>query len=90
MESDFISARDTESKVLEVSELISMFADKVSEQQEAIDLIHEHTLRSHDNVSSGTKQLEVAISRQSDRRLFTLVFFLTLTLTLIFLDFVYD
>jgi syntaxin 18 len=77
--------REIEKQVIEISHLQTLFADKVSQQKEAIEDIHKKAIESVDSVQRGNEYLQSASSSGRDFRFFILIFLLLCSFSLLFL-----
>lgn len=74
-----------ESHVAEIQRLQNVFAEKISEQEENIDIIHSRTVYTLDNLEQANDYIREAIKNQANRRVILIFCLLVLTFTLLFL-----
>lgn len=77
--------REIEKQVIEISHLQTLFANKVSQQKEAIEDIHKKAIESVDSVQRGNEYLQSASKSGRDFRVFILIFLLVCSFSLLFL-----
>jgi septal ring factor EnvC (AmiA/AmiB activator) len=77
--------REIEKQVMEISHLQTLFADRVSQQKEAIEDIHKKAIESVDSVQRGNEYLQSASKSGRDFRVFILIFLLVCSFSLLFL-----
>ena len=90
LSSDLDAMKVAESKASEVAQLLSLFHSKVLQQSEQIDRIEDATITSTAFVERGVDQLRKAASKGASFRLMVLFMILTLSFSLLFLDYLYD
>ncbi|KAL3088657.1 hypothetical protein niasHT_023275 [Heterodera trifolii] len=75
-----------ETQMSEIQRLQGIFAEKISEQEQEIDVIHSRTVYTLDNLETANEFIREAIKNQANRRVILIFCLLVLTFTLIFLD----
>ena len=90
LSSNLDAMKVAESKASEVAQLLSLFHSKVLQQSEQIDRIEDQTITSTAYVERGVEQLRKAASKGASFRLMVLFMILTLSFSLLFLDYLYD
>lgn len=86
LEENLDQIRRAESKMAEISGLIALFTTKVVEQEEQINSIYDHAIKSTLHVHSGIAQLKKAAQRGVTFRMMILFMILMLSFSLLFLD----
>lgn len=86
LDDDMSQARKAEKALVEISQAVSLFSEKVMEQEEQIKAIYETSVKSVSHVESGTKELQKALQRNVSFRVSILFFLATASLSLLFLD----
>ncbi|XP_018440268.1 syntaxin-81 [Raphanus sativus] len=79
-------ARQTETKMVEMSALNHLMATHVLQQAQQIEVLYDQAVEATKNVELGNKELSQAIQRNSSSRTFLLLFFFVLTFSVLFLD----
>ncbi|KAK9059729.1 hypothetical protein SSX86_020433 [Deinandra increscens subsp. villosa] len=82
------AARDTETKMVEMSALNHLMSTHVLQQAQQIEYLYDQAVEATKNVEMGNKELTQAIQRNSSSRTFLLLFLVVLTLSVLFLDWV--
>ncbi|KAL8224079.1 hypothetical protein R6Q57_019554 [Mikania cordata] len=80
------AARDTETKMVEMSALNHLMSTHVLQQAQQIEYLYDQAVEATKNVEMGNKELTQAIQRNSSSRTFLLLFLVVLTLSVLFLD----
>lgn len=80
------AARDTETKMVEMSALNHLMSTHVLQQAQQIEYLYDQAVEATKNVEMGNKELTQAIQRNSSSRTFLLLFLFVLTFTVLFLD----
>lgn len=80
------AARDTETKMVEMSALNHLMSTHVLQQAQQIEYLYDQAVEATKNVELGNKELTKAIERNSSSRTFLLLFLIVLTLSVLFLD----
>ncbi|KAI3506002.1 hypothetical protein L1887_28355 [Cichorium endivia] len=80
------AARDTETKMVEMSALNHLMSTHVLQQAQQIEYLYDQAVEATKNVEMGNKELTQAIQRNSSSRLFIVLCFVVITFTLLFLD----
>uniref|UniRef100_A0A183C2E1 Syntaxin-18 n=1 Tax=Globodera pallida TaxID=36090 RepID=A0A183C2E1_GLOPA len=75
-----------ETQMSEIQRLQGIFAEKISEQEQDIDIIHSRTVYTLDNLETANEFIREAIKNQANRRVILIFCLLVLTFTLLFLD----
>ena len=83
-------AREAEQSVLHLSTLSHIFSTKVDEQSHEIARLHESAEQTSENLTKGNNYLDSAAKHSRDFRLYALVFLLSASFSLLFLDWFYD
>lgn len=78
--------RQIEGKVVEISQLQEIFADKVLDQANQIDKTHETAVTTTDNIKDGNENIREAIKNSATFRVWILFFLVMCTFSLLFLD----
>eukprot|EP01083_Nonionella_stella_P190000 703883_1 len=78
--------RTSEKRMVEISDLMRLFSEKVVQQAQQIDSIHANATHSVQNVKDGNKELKTAMDRGVSARVLSLVIFILAGLSLLFLD----
>ena len=86
LKTDVDAAREIERSVARVGALQRTFASKVAEQAEQIDHVHNVLTDAGAAVVKGNEELALAAAHGVDFRIFVLLFLITLTVALLFLD----
>lgn len=73
-------------KVVQISKLQELFSDKVMEQEIELNTVHETAIRSSENVREGNDMIKEAMMKNASTRVFILFYIITLTFTILFLD----
>jgi syntaxin 18 len=73
-------------KVLQISELQSLFTEKVMEQAKNIELVADNAVTSTENVSAGNEEVRGAIKNRATYRAVVLFILIMLSITLLFLN----
>ncbi|KAF8051036.1 hypothetical protein N665_1813s0005 [Sinapis alba] len=79
-------ARQTETKMVEMSALNHLMATHVLQQAQQIEVLYDQAVEATKNVELGNKELSQALKRNSSSRTFLLLFFFVLTFSVLFLD----
>ncbi|XP_010462009.1 PREDICTED: syntaxin-81-like [Camelina sativa] len=79
-------ARQTETKMVEMSALNHLMATHVLQQAQQIEVLYDQAVEATKNVELGNKELSQAIQRNTSSRTFLLLFFFVLTFSVLFLD----
>ncbi|KAL0722771.1 hypothetical protein Bca4012_037370 [Brassica carinata] len=79
-------ARQTETKMVEMSALNHLMATHVLQQAQQIEFLYDQAVEATKNVELGNKELSQAIKHNSSSRTFLLLFFFVLTFSVLFLD----
>lgn len=80
------AARDTETKMVEMSALNHLMSTHVLQQAQQIEYLYNQAIEATKNVEMGNKELTQAIQRNSSSRTFLLLFLIVLTFSVLFLD----
>ncbi|XP_071686203.1 syntaxin-81-like [Rutidosis leptorrhynchoides] len=80
------AARDTETKMVEMSALNHLMSTHVLQQAQQIEYLYDQAVEATKNVELGNKELTQAIQRNSSSRTFLLLFLIVLTFSVLFLD----
>ena len=80
------AVKQIENKVVKIAELQDVFTEKVLQQRDDIDLIHDNAVQTTENVKDGNEELRKAIQNQASVRVYVLFFLLVMSFTLLFLD----
>nr|XP_043613723.1 syntaxin-81 [Erigeron canadensis] len=80
------AARDTETKMVEMSALNHLMSTHVLQQAQQIEYLYDQAVEATKNVELGNKELTQAIDRNSSSRTFLLLFLIVLTFSILFLD----
>ncbi|KAL4575044.1 hypothetical protein LXL04_021884 [Taraxacum kok-saghyz] len=80
------AARDTETKMVEMSALNHLMSTHVLQQAQQIEYLYDQAVEATKNVEMGNKELTQAIQRNSSSRTFLLLFLIVLTFSVLFLD----
>ncbi|XP_071732780.1 syntaxin-81-like [Rutidosis leptorrhynchoides] len=80
------AARDTETKMVEMSALNHLMSTHVLQQAQQIEYLYDQAVEATKNVELGNKELTQAIERNSSSRTFLLLFLIVLTFSVLFLD----
>lgn len=80
------AARDTETKMVEMSALNHLMSTHVLQQAQQIEYLYDQAVEATNNVEMGNKELTQAIQRNSGSRTFLLLFLVVLTFSVLFLD----
>lgn len=80
------AARDTETKMVEMSALNHLMSTHVLQQAQQIEYLYDQAVEATKNVEMGNKELSQAIERNSSSRVFLLLFIAVFTFTILFLD----
>ncbi|KAJ9553509.1 hypothetical protein OSB04_017554 [Centaurea solstitialis] len=80
------AARDTETKMVEMSALNHLMSTHVLQQAQQIEYLYDQAIEATKNVEMGNKELTQAIQRNSSSRTFLLLFLIVLTFSVLFLD----
>ncbi|KAL0796736.1 hypothetical protein Bca101_068113 [Brassica carinata] len=83
-------ARQTETKMVEMSALNHLMATHVLQQAQQIEVLYDQAVEATKNVELGNKELSQAIQRNSSSRTFLLLFFFVLTFSVLFLDWIQE
>lgn len=86
LQNDLDEARTLESKMLEISELLTLFSEKVAEQHETVEALYEDAQTSHEYLVKSTEQLRSAAAHGVDFRLFVMLFLIIASFSLLFLE----
>jgi hypothetical protein len=86
LRTDIDAARELERSVARVGVLQRVFASKMAEQAEQIDHVHAVMGDARAAVSRGNEELIVATAQGVDFRIFVLMFLITMSVALLFLD----
>lgn len=86
LRTDIDAARELERSVARVGVLQRVFASKMAEQAEQIDHVHAVMGDARAAVSRGNEELIVATAHGVDFRIFVLMFLITMSVALLFLD----
>ncbi|XP_064630712.1 syntaxin-18-like [Lineus longissimus] len=78
--------RQIEGKVVEISRLQEIFADKVLEQERDIDRIAETVVGSSENIKEGNEEIREAMKNNAGFRVWILFFLVVCSFSLLFLD----
>ncbi|RXM99324.1 Syntaxin-18 [Acipenser ruthenus] len=78
--------RQIEGKVVEISRLQEIFAEKVLQQESEIDNIHELVVGATENVKEGNEDIREAIKNNAGFRVWILFFLVMCSFSLLFLD----
>jgi len=88
LETTVDKARQIERKVAEISELQHIFATKVAEQGEMVDVAYVLATESRAHVDKGVQELHKAARRGVDFRIFVLLFLIVASVALLFLHWI--
>ncbi|TRY78278.1 hypothetical protein TCAL_08767 [Tigriopus californicus] len=80
------NVQQIENKVVRIAELQEVFADKVLQQKDDIELVHHHAVTTTENVKDANEELRKAIQNQASIRVYILFFLLVMSFSLLFLD----
>jgi len=86
LDSLFDRTRNVERQIMEIAELQQVFASKVSQQDQEIDLNFQAAVAAKARVDTGAKHLRKAMKKGVDFRVFVLLFLIVLSVSLLFLD----
>lgn len=86
LEETMAMAEETERKMIEVSQLNSIFANYVLVQAKQIEQIYLQAMKATEFMEKGNKELAKTQRRNSSSRLYIILIFCVLTTTLLFLD----
>ena len=75
-----------QSKVVKIAELQSIFTEKVLQQTEDIEKVHEDTVASTENIKGGNEAVRQAIQNKATYRVYILFIILVFSFSLLFLD----
>ena len=75
-----------QSKVVKIAELQSIFTEKVLQQSEDIEKVHEDTVASTENIKGGNEEIRQAIQNKATYRVYILFIILVFSFSLLFLD----
>jgi len=75
-----------ETQVAEIANISKELTEKIDIQAEIADNVHENVQQTNENVRDGNAQILEATKRQSDWRMFSMIFLLGCSLTLLLLD----
>ena len=75
-----------QSKVVKIAELQSIFTEKVLQQSEDIEKVHEDTVASTENIKGGNEAVRQAIQNKATYRVYILFIILVFSFSLLFLD----
>ena len=90
LSSNLDALRVAESKASQVGALLQLFHSRVLQQSEQIERIEDNAVSATALVERGVEQLRKAASRGASFRIMVLFMILTLSFSLLFLDFLYD
>lgn len=84
--------KETEQSAVQITELISLFENKVSEEAELIDLLYDHSQHSHQNIVDANVQLEKAEEKATKGmfRFFLVYVFLFASFWILFMHFIHS
>lgn len=82
----FLFDREIEGRVVEIARLQSYFTDQVLEQGQSLDRLHMATIGSSENIKDGNELVRDAMRKNAGFRVFILFFIITLSFTILFLD----
>uniref|UniRef100_A0A665T9E6 Syntaxin-18 n=1 Tax=Echeneis naucrates TaxID=173247 RepID=A0A665T9E6_ECHNA len=82
----FLPVRQIEGKVVEISRLQEIFAEKVLQQETEIDSIHQLVVGATENVKEGNEDIREAIKNNAGFRVWILFFLVMCSFSLLFLD----
>uniref|UniRef100_A0A3B5MIL6 Syntaxin-18 n=1 Tax=Xiphophorus couchianus TaxID=32473 RepID=A0A3B5MIL6_9TELE len=82
----FVPTRQIEGKVVEISRLQEIFAEKVLQQESDIDNIHQLVVGATENVKEGNEDIREAIKNNAGFRVWILFFLVMCSFSLLFLD----
>ncbi|KAF3336933.1 Syntaxin-81 [Carex littledalei] len=80
------AVEETERKMMEMSALNHLISTHVQQQAQQIEQLYLQAVEATNNVEKGNKELSQAIQRNSSSRTFLLLFFIVLTVSVLFLD----
>lgn len=80
------AVQETETKMVEMSALNHLMSTHVLQQAQQIEHLYDQAVEATKNVELGNKELSQAIQRNSSSRTFLVLFFVVLSLSLLFLD----
>eukprot|EP00850_Spirogloea_muscicola_P017687 SM000154S01422 [mRNA] locus=s154:270731:272748:- [translate_table: standard] len=80
------SAREAESKMLEMSALSHLFSTHIVQQAHQIEQLYQQAVEATHNVEKGNKELVKTVRSNKDNRTFLLLFLIVASLALLFLD----
>jgi len=75
-----------QSKVVKIAELQSIFTEKVLQQAENLEKVHENTVASTENIKGGNEAVRQAIQNKATYRVYILFIILVFSFSLLFLD----
>ena len=75
-----------QSKVVKIAELQSIFTEKVLQQAENIEKVHEDTVATTENIKGGNEAVRQAIQNKATYRVYILFIILVFSFSLLFLD----
>jgi len=78
--------QETERKMIEMSALNHLFSTYVLRQAQQIEMIYTQAVEATNNLDKGNKELSKSQQRNSSSRLYIILIFTVLTVTLLFLD----
>ncbi len=90
LQSDVDAARQVESTMMEITELLQLFSTNIEQQKEEIEALYSNTIDSKENLNKGNEQLAQAHQQGTSARFYIIFFFSTLTFTLLFIHYVSD
>jgi len=85
MEDTLASVRLAESRLLDISALQTDLVAHLAQQTEMVDQLYDEAISSQGDVKRGNVQLKQAKERQSDSRIFLLVFLVGSSMALLFI-----
>lgn len=86
LEENMRMTEETERKMIEVSQLNSLFGNYVLVQAKQIEQIYLQAMKATEHLEKGNKELSKTQQRNSSSRLYIILIFCVLTTTLLFLD----
>ena len=82
----YFSLHQVQSKVVKIAELQSIFTEKVLQQAENLEKVHENAVASTENINVGNEAVRQAIQNKATYRVYILFIILVFSFSLLFLD----
>lgn len=86
LETNLDSMKTAEKKLLEISEMLTMFATKIEQQSETIDMIESNVLDTNLNIETGIEHIKKAVAKSAQGTQFNIFVLLVMSFSLLFLD----